>query len=259
MDQQQSNCALITGASSGIGLEIARLFAADGIPLLLVARRSERLAVLQAELDTLVDVKVFACDLADADSRNQLLAHISDHQLKIAYLVNNAGFGQFGMIADNDWAETDRMLQLNMVGLSQLCRSVLPAMLGRGFGRILNVASTAAFQPGPGMAAYFASKAYVLSYTEALAFELKGSGVTATCLCPGATQTEFFEQAQMNESGLVRGKALPSAKDVAEQGYRAMQQGKVLTIHGLFNRLRIMSVRFAPRGMVTAITAAVLK
>jgi len=259
INNKSSNYALISGASSGIGLELARLFAADGIPLILVARRQDRLETLQTELSALVTVKIFACDLSDAIARTQLLDHIAEQELKIDYLVNNAGCGQFGAIADNDWSTTNDMLQLNMVATSHFCRNLLPAMKDRAFGRILNVASTAAFQPGPGMAAYFASKAYLLSYSEALAYELQQSGVTATCLCPGATQTEFFSQAVMEDSGLVKGKQLPAAVHVALQGYQAMNQGKVLTIHGLFNRLRIFSLRTAPRGLATAITAAILK
>ncbi|WP_274595446.1 SDR family NAD(P)-dependent oxidoreductase [Mariprofundus erugo] len=142
---------------------------------------------------------------------------------------------------------------------SHLTQTFLPAMQQRGFGRILNIASTAAFQPGPGMGAYFASKAYLLSYSEALAFELEGGAVTATCLCPGATESEFFAVAAMEDSGLVKGKLLPTAADVAALGYRAMQKGQTLAIHGIFNRLRIQSLRLAPRRIVTAITAAILK
>ena len=256
-----NNYALITGASSGIGAELARLFAVDGIPLLLVARRQERLHALQEELSCFVDVKVFPCDLSDTASRHSLLAYIAEERMTFDYLVNNAGCGQFGAIAENDWAATEQMLQLNMLALAQLCRQLLPPMIKRGFGRVLNVASIAAFQPGPGMAAYFASKAFVLSYSEALAFELKGSGVSATCLCPGATQTEFFVRAAMDDSGLVKGKgkSLASARTVAMQGYQAMNSGKVVTVHGLLNRLRVFSLRTAPRSMVTAITAAVLK
>lgn len=259
MRNTKANYALITGASSGIGLELARLFAADGIPLILVARRIERLETLQAELSNLVSIKLFICDLSDPASRTRLLRALSEQGLNIDYLVNNAGCGQFGAIADNDWSVTDAMLQLNMIALSHMTRSLLPAMQQRGFGRILNIASTAAFQPGPGMATYFASKAYVLSYSESLAYELKQSGVSATCLCPGATQTEFFTQAVMEESGLVKGKQLPSAAVVALQGYKAMNNGKVISIHGLFNRLRVFSLRTAPKSMVTAITASILK
>jgi len=259
MSKSKRQYALITGASSGIGLELARLFAADGIRLILVARRLDRLKELQIELSQAVNVKLFVCDLSDSASRTKLLGEISEQDLVIDYLVNNAGCGQFGNIADNDWAATDAMLQLNMVALSHLCRSLLPAMKQRGFGRILNVASTAAFQPGPGMATYFASKAYVLSYSEALAYELKQSGVTATCLCPGATQTEFFSQAMMEDSGMVKGKILPTAANVALQGYQAMHRGKTLSIHGLFNWLRVFSLRSAPRAMIAAITASILK
>ena len=254
-----SNYALITGASSGIGLELAKLFAADGVQLLLVARRLDRLEALQQELSQLVDVKLFASDLADAASRQKLLNFVAENNLTIDYLVNNAGSGQYGAVAENKWSETDNMLQVNIVGLSHLCRALLPAMIERGSGHILNVASTASFQPGPGMASYFASKAFVLSFSEALAYELKGSGVKATCLCPGATATEFFMQANMNDSGLVKGQSLPSAEDVARQGYEAMKRGKTLAVHGLFNRLRIFSSRFAPRALVTAITATILK
>lgn len=253
--------ALITGASSGIGLELARLFAADAIPLLLVARRTDRLVALKEELEQkhAIAIHIFCCDLADESARAQLLAALQAQQLTIGWLVNNAGIGQYGSIADNAWQQTDQMLKLNMLAPSHLTRALLPSMLQHGFGRILNIASTAAFQPGPGMAAYFASKAYLLSYSEALAFELTGSGVSATCLCPGATQSEFFTAATMEDSGLVKGKRLPSAASVAALGYRAMQQGKALAIHGLFNRLRIQSLRVAPRRIVTAVTAAILK
>ena len=259
MSKSNPHFALITGASSGIGLELARLFAADGIPLILVARRLDRLEALKNELSKSVKVTLFACDLSDSVSRTQLLAEITEQNVVVDYLVNNAGCGQFGDIANNDWTATDAMLQLNMIALSHLCRSMLPAMKQRGFGRILNIASTAAFQPGPGMAAYFASKAYVLSYSEALAYELKQSGVTATCLCPGATQTEFFSQATMEDSGLVKDKQLPSAANVALEGYQAMHHEKTLIVHGLFNRLRVFSLRTAPRAMITAITAKILK
>ncbi|RLL49740.1 SDR family oxidoreductase [Mariprofundus sp. EBB-1] len=259
MSKSNPHFALITGASSGIGLELARLFAADGIPLILVARRLDRLEALKNELSKSVKVTLFACDLSDSVSRTQLLAEITEQNVVVDYLVNNAGCGQFGDIANNDWTATDGMLQLNMIALSHLCRSMLPAMKQRGFGRILNIASTAAFQPGPGMAAYFASKAYVLSYSEALAYELKQSGVTATCLCPGATQTEFFSQATMEDSGLVKDKQLPSAANVALEGYQAMHHEKTLIVHGLFNRLRVFSLRTAPRAMITAITAKILK
>lgn len=258
-EQKTSHHALITGASSGIGRDLARLFAADSIPLILVARRLDRLEALQTELSGLVTVKIFACDLSDADARSRLLSAFTEQELGIDYLVNNAGCGQFGDIANNTWSETDAMLQLNMVALSHLCRSFVPTMKKRGFGRILNIASTAAFQAGPGMAAYFASKSYVLSYSEALAYELKSSGVSATCLCPGATQTEFFSLAAMEDSGLVKGKQLPNSAAVALQGYQAMHKGKTLSIHGLFNRLRVFSLRTAPRSLATAITAAVLK
>ncbi|MDQ6999094.1 MAG: SDR family oxidoreductase [Mariprofundus sp.] len=259
MSRSKAHFALITGASSGIGLELAHLFAADGIPLILVARRLDRLEALKNELSKSVNVTLFACDLSDSASRTKLLDEITEQNVVIDYLVNNAGCGQFGDIANNDWAATDAMLQLNMVALSHLCRSLLPAMKQRDFGRILNIASTAAFQPGPGMAAYFASKAYVLSYSEALAYELKQSGVTATCLCPGATQTEFFSQSTMEDSGLVKGKQLPSAANVALEGYQAMHNEKTLIVHGLFNRIRVFSLRTAPRAMITAITAKILK
>jgi len=254
-----SNYALITGATSGIGLELAKLFASDGIPLLLVARRTAKLEALQAELSSQGDVKIFTCDVGNAEARLDLLRYIDEQDLHIDYLVNNAGFGQYGKVADNDWADTDTMLQLNMVGLSHLCRSLLPAMIQRGFGKVLNVSSTAAVQPGPGMAAYFASKAYVLSYTEALAYELKSTGVSATCLCPGATKTKFFEVAGMVDSRLANENTLASAKDVAIQGYQAMNKGKSLTVHGLLNRFLIFSSRFGTRAMTTAIAAAILK
>jgi len=255
----QPNYALITGATSGIGLELARVFAADGIPLLLVARRTPKLEEIQAELSSQVDVKLFTCDVGNTEARGLLLEFITEQGLIIDYLVNNAGVGLYGDIVENSWAETEAMLQLNMMGLSHLCSSLLPAMIQRGFGKVLNVSSTAAFQPGPGMAAYFASKAYVLSYSEALAHELKGTGVSATCLCPGATKTEFFTVAKMLDTKIAKDNSMPSARDVAIHGYHAMKKGKALSVYGFLNRLLIFSARFGPRALATAIAAAILK
>lgn len=252
---QSVGTALITGASSGIGLELARLFARDHHDLVLVARSKAKLDALGRELSQQygVRVHVVAEDLARPDAVDRVVARVEALGLSIDALVNNAGFGHFGSFAEGEWSKELDMIQVNMVTLTALTKRLLPGMVARKHGRVLNIASTAAFQPGPLMAVYYATKAYVLSFSEALSAELEGTGVTVTALCPGPTQSGFQAQAEMLDSKLVRGKSLPDAKSVAEAGYRALQSGKRVYIPGFSNWSAAQAVRFLPRRAVTAL------
>jgi len=245
---------LITGASFGIGLELARIFAREGHNLVLVARSADKLRQLASELERTYGTRslILAADLSEPGSPAYVLDQTSRANILIDVLVNNAGFGQYGLFVENDLEECLRQIQLNVTALTHLTRLYLPAMIGRQEGRILNVASTAAFQPGPLMAVYFATKAYVLHFSEALANELAGTGVTVTCLCPGATKTEFHKRANATELNLLKFGAM-DAQTVAEDGYRALMTGKPMVISGFKNWLTAQSVRFAPRRLVTAI------
>jgi short-subunit dehydrogenase len=245
--------ALITGASSGIGYELARLFARDQHNLVLVARSRDKLVKLAADLEKEFGTKslIVAVDLSAVDGAELVVDQTHKSAMAVDVLVNNAGFGQYGMFDRTDPHEMTQQIQLNVAALTQLTRAYLPEMLERGSGRILNVASTAAYQPGPLMAVYYATKAYVLSFSEAVANELEGSGVTVTCLCPGPTTTEFHKRAEMEDSRLLRLGRMDAAS-VAEIGYRGMQAGRRVVIAGLQNRLLAQAVRFAPRRFVTA-------
>lgn len=246
--------ALITGASAGIGYDLARLCAAQGHDLVLVARRRKALDALKTELEAAHSVTVTAVplDLSADEAPQQLFDATQSHSLHIDVLVNNAGFGHFGPFASMDPDRAAAMIDLNVKALTRLTHLYLPSMLAKGRGRILNVASTAAFQPGPLMAVYYATKAYVLHFSEALADEVADQGVTVTALCPGPTRSEFQAAAGMEYSGLVKGK-LPTAAEVAAYGYAAMLQGKRVAVHGRRNRLLAFFVRLAPRRLVTAI------
>jgi len=251
--------ALITGASFGIGLELARIFAREGYNLVLVARSADKLRQLASELEKGHSTRslILATDLTDPGAPAYVLDQTTRANIQVDVLVNNAGFGQYGLFAENDLEECLRQIQLNVTTLTHLTRLYLPAMIERAMiegntGRILNVASTAAFQPGPLMAVYFATKAYVLHLSEALANELSGTGVTVTCLCPGATTTEFHKRANATGMKLLKFGAM-DARTVAEDGYRAMIAGKPVVISGFRNWLLAQSVRFSPRRLVTAI------
>jgi len=246
--------ALITGASFGIGLELARIFAREGHNLVLVARSADKLRQLASELEKAYSTRslILAADLSEPGAAAYVLDQTTRANIAVDILVNNAGFGQYGFFAENDLEECLRQIQLNVTTLTHLTRLYLPEMLERKEGRILNVASTAAFQPGPLMAVYFATKAYVLHFSEALANELEGTGVTVTCLCPGATATEFHKRA--NATGMrLLSMGTMDARTVAEDGYRALMAGKPVVISGFKNWLVAQSVRFSPRKLVTAI------
>ena len=246
--------ALITGASFGIGLELARIFADEGYNLVLVARSADKLRQLASELEKAHGTRslILAADLSEPGAPAYVLDQTTRADIQVDVLVNNAGFGQYGMFAENDLEECLRQIQLNVTTLTHLTRLYLPAMIERESGRILNVASTAAFQPGPLMAVYYATKAYVLHFSEAIANELQGTGVTVTCLCPGPTITEFQKRANIEGLRLAKYGAM-DARTVAEDGYRALMEGKPTVISGFRNWLVAQSVRFAPRRMVTAV------
>src|SRR3982074_14744 len=251
--------ALITGASFGIGLELARIFAREGYNLVLVARSGDKLRQVASELEKAHGARalILAVDRPEPGAPAYVLDQTTRADIQVDGLINNAGFGQYGWFAENDLEECLRQIQLNVTALTHLTRLYLPAMIERAktkleTGRILNVASTAAFQPGPLMAVYFATKAYVLHFSEALANELDGTGVTVTCLCPGATATEFHKRANATGMNLLKFGAM-DAHTVAEDGYRALMSGKPVVISGFKNWLLAQSVRFSPRRLVTVI------
>ncbi len=247
---------LITGASSGLGLEMSRLLAAEGRNLMILARREERLAEIAEELSAsgAGEVRSFAVDLSDTKALEAFLASIARDELKIGTLINNAGFGLRGSFAELGCEDQLRCIDLNIRALTRLTHAVLPGMRVRGRGAILNVASTAAFQAGPGMAVYYASKAYVLSFTEALAQELRGQGIHVTCLCPGPTDTEFAQVAGMADSPLFRSGAM-DATLVSRQGLRALQRGQVIHLPGMRNKTLAFLLRFTPRSWVRSLVA----
>jgi len=248
--------ALITGASNGIGLELAKIHASKGDNLVLVARNKGKLDELKTELEAKFSVNVHTIgkDLSAPQSAKEVYEETSRQSIQIDYLINNAGFGDFGMFVDSDWNKDEQMINLNITTLSYFTKLYLQDMVKRGSGKIMNVASTAAFQSGPTMAVYYATKAYVLHFSEALDNEVRDKGVTVTALCPGATESGFQAAAAMEESALVKGKKLPTSKAVAEYGYAAMMRGKTIAIHGLINSILAISVRFMPRKLVVMVT-----
>ena len=251
--------ALITGASSGLGLEFAELFARDGWRPVLVARSGDKLHALAADLTTRYGVEAVAIplDLAQAGSAERLFDEVERRQIAVDALVNNAGFATFGLFAETSLGEEREELQLNVVTLTELTKLFLKPMLARNRGRIMNVSSSAAFQPGPFMAVYYATKAYVLSFSEALSAELEGTGVSVTCLCPGPTESGFQDRANMGASGLFKTLRVSKAASVARAGYRAMMRGKRLVIPGRMNQIVAFLPRLSPRGMVLRISRGV--
>ena len=245
---------LVTGASSGIGLELAKLFAAEGSNLVLVARREDALQQLATQLrgEHGVNVHVVPQDLAISTSSQQIYEHLKRHGIILDVLVNNAGFGDVGLVSRLPLESQIHAIQVNVTALTALTRLFLPEMLDRRRGGVLNLSSTAAFQPGPGMAVYFATKAYVLSFTEALVEELVGTGVTATCLAPGVTHTPFLPRSGVSRARLGRLGAL-DVQYVARAGYRGFRAGRALVVPGVGNKLLTFAVRFTPRWLVRKI------
>jgi short-subunit dehydrogenase len=250
-----SDTVLITGATGGIGYELAKLFARDHHNLVLVARSGDKLTQVATELQTHgVTVKTVALDLAAPPAPKFLFDQLQREGIVIDILINNAGFGAFGEFAQMPEDAIVGQIQLNITALTELTRLFLPSMVQRHSGRIMNVASTAAFQPGPLMAVYYATKAYVLSFSEAIANELRSSGVTMTCFCPGATHTGFAQRAGIEQSRLFKQLGAMNAEKVALDGYRAVMEGRGVAISGAHNWIVAQSTRFAPRKMVTAIS-----
>ena len=255
-----NNTALITGASNGIGLELARIHASKGCDLVLVARNKSKLDELKTELEKEFKVFVYTIckDLSETNSAQEIYEETKKQNIEIVYLINNAGFGDFGMFAETDWNKELKMINLNITTLTLFTKLYLQDMVKRRSGKIMNVASTASFQPGPTMAVYCATKAYVLSFTEALSNEVGDKGITITALCPGATETGFQAAGAMDESELFKGKKLPTAKEVAKYGYSSMIRGKTVAVHGIMNYIMSSSIRFIPRALVLKVSRKML-
>lgn len=256
----QLGWTLITGASEGLGREFAMLAAAEGRDLILAARQGDKLEVLAESLRAKhkIAVEVIPTDLSDAATVEGLWRRAAARR-RIDVLINNAGLGYNGRFDSADFAREFQSINVNITALTILMKRAVPHMLAAGGGRILNVASTAAFLPGPNMAVYCATKAYVLSLSEAVAEELRGSTVTVTALCPGATATNFARDAKMESARLFKATSLPSAQSVAKSGWRAMKGGTRIRVTGLTNKLFALAPRFAPRGLVTRIAGLFLK
>ena len=250
--------ALITGASSGIGLELARIFAEHGHDVVLVARSEAKLKSLASELQSRgVRAHVVATDLGAPGAAKTVVDRTRELGVDVDVLVNNAGYGLYGPFLETSLDAELAMIQLNIVTLTELTKRLLPAMVARKRGRILNLASTAAFLPGPLMAVYYATKAYVLSFSEAIANELSGSGVTVTALCPGPTASGFQAAANLEESKLVAGKTLPTSREVARAGYDALMRGTTVYVPGLANKMTVQLPRLFPRGVITKVVRGV--
>lgn len=248
--------ALVTGASNGIGFELAKVHASKGGNLVLVARNLSKLNEIKTDFEAQynVNVHVIGKDLSLPNAAQEVYNETTSNSIEVDCLINNAGFGDFGMFVDSSWEKELQMINLNITTLTQFTKLYLKDMVKRKSGNIMNVASTAAFQSGPTMAVYYATKAYVLSFSEAIDNEVRPLGVHVTTLCPGATESGFQAAAAMEESALVKGKKLPTSKEVAEYGYKAMLKGKTVAIHGLMNYIMANSVRFAPRSLIVKIT-----
>lgn len=245
---------LLTGASSGIGLELAKLFAWDGFRLVLVARNRQALEQLASELRTAhqAEVHVLEADLSDPESPGRLMQALEERGLRIDVLVNNAGSGRSGLFQDIPWEEDERVIQLNMTALTRLTKELLPHMRQRRAGKILNVASTGAYQPGPLTAVYYATKAYVLSLTLALRHELKPYGIQVTAFCPGATKTAFSERAgKRDQPGAM------SAERAARIGYSGFRRGKAVVVPGFANKAAVFMSRVLPGPFLACLVARI--
>lgn len=246
---------LITGASSGIGMELARISARKGRNILITARRVNRLNKLKDELKSQygINVYILPLDLAENNAPLELFDFVQKSNLTIDVLINNAGVGDFGFFYESNWNWQQTMIDLNIKSLTHLTHLFLPQMIQLDRAYIMNVASNAAFQPGPLMSVYYATKHYVLAFSEAVANELQDTGVTVTALCPGPTKSEFQETASMQKSRLINTVPLPDSKRVAEYGYKALMRSKRVAVHGSINKIFSVAVRLLPKRLVTSI------
>lgn len=242
---------LITGAPSGIGKDMAYECAKRGDRLVLSARSEDKLNALARDLHQThgVEVIVKPADLSDGEQVETLIRELKERGHQIDHLINNAGYGDWGLFTETDWQKESSMIALNIHALTRLTKAFLPGMQKRGYGKVLNVASTASFFPGPLMAVYYATKHFVLNLSESLAREVQGTGVTVTALCPGPTESNFQQAADMEDSALVKGKKLPSSAEVATFGITAMHKGEVVAVHGTQNKLTAWMSGLMPRGL----------
>ena len=256
-----SKTALITGASTGIGYELSKVFAQNKHNLVLVARSEEKLNEVALELNKLygVEAHTIAIDLSRREAPWKIFEELQQKKIDVEFLVNNAGFGLGGSFMNTELETEVNMMDLNMIALAQMSKLFGAEMVKRKSGRIMNVSSTAAFQPGPFMNIYYATKAFVQSFTEALAFELKGTGVSVTALCPGATVSEFQNRAEIQDIKLVKMHpfGLMKADVCAKKAYKGMMKGKRIVITGFRNRMGVQSVRTSPRALVTWLTGKI--
>jgi len=252
------NYALITGASSGIGYELALLFAKNGHNLILVARQKNKLLQLADELkkNYKIETLIFSLDLSHTNGAEEIFGQVKEKSIHVNYLVNNAGFYVKGAFSETSWEEEQKLVQLQCLNHTQLTKLFLPAMLKQGKGGILNIGSTASFVPGPFNAVYCAAKSFVLSFSEAIAEEVSGSGVTITALCPGGTNTAFQDLSK-------RGKSIffptMKASRVAKTGYKALMKGKRVIIPGMGYKIQVFFIRFIPRNLVSKLTGSMVK
>lgn len=259
-EPSESSTALITGASAGIGAEIAKQLAERGHGVTLVARRKDRIDSLATDLVHRYGIRAeaIACDLSDAGERERLAEAVAGLDLDVAILVNNAGFGAFGDFAESERERQIEMVRLNVEAIVDLTARYLPAMVSRGDGAVVNIASTASFQPLPGSATYAATKAFVLSHTEAIHEELRGTGVTIGAVCPGPVRTEFTEAAgakHLEAAG--PGIAWLEASDVARQAIEAAAKGKRVTVPGMLNQAGALAGRHTPRNVLMPVVRQV--
>ncbi len=254
--------ALITGASRGIGAEFAKIFAENGTDLVLTARSEQDLLDLKQEIENKYSVSVTTIvrDLSNSIEVQSLFDEIKTSGITINYLINNAGFGDYAYFEKSKWERHESMINLNVNALTHLCHLFITEWGDKVKGKILNVSSTASFQPGPGMSVYYASKAFVTSFSQALHYEVKKKGITVTALCPGPTESNFATAARVDAANkLLKDRKLPSSRKVAQYGYRSMMKGRPLVIEGTANRFLAFLVRFVPRNLMTAISAKVLE
>lgn len=252
--------ALITGASSGIGEELAELFARDKTNVILVARSGDKLQTLATRLQQTYGIRadVFTSDLSQPGAAQALFDQVTAAGLSVDCLVNNAGFGGMGYFDQMPLETHSRMILVNVLALTELTRLFIPGMVARRAGRILNIGSTASFQPGPNSAVYYATKAYVRSFSEGLQTELSGTGVTVTCLCPGPTKTNFGQHADMDQTPVFRFLAM-DVKPVALAGYRATLAGRTLVVPGIANKLLQLSSKYSHWGIVKQVMKHIMQ